>query len=159
VGSVHGSNDQKEKKKGERVLLILPELGGVATYVGYLPCASTRPCQGWYPRHHSRRSGILGAHPRSGYEDSESRTCAQSVWCVSGHPDDSVSTSTNHDLGLRKERKGRNAGAYTPDDLLNAKFSADMIGVAIVTKRNHNIAEAAFSVFQWQKTGYLHRGC
>jgi hypothetical protein len=33
-----------------------------------------------------------------------------------------------------------------------------MIGIGIVTKRNHNIAEAAFSVFQWQKTGYLHRG-
>jgi hypothetical protein len=98
VGSVHGSNDQKEKKKGETHVR-----GGIhATTVG--------------------RSGILGADPRSGYENGESRTCAQSVSCVSGHADDSVSTSTNHDLGLRKEKKGRNAGAYTPDDLLNAKF-------------------------------------
>ena len=110
VGCVHGSNDQKEKKKGERVFLILSELGGVATYVGYLPCASTRPCQGGIHATAVGRSGILGADPRSGYEDSESRTCAQSVWCVSRHPDDSVSTSTNHDLGRRKERKGRNAG-------------------------------------------------
>ena len=96
MGSVHGSNYQKEKKKGET------HVRGHATTVG--------------------RSGILGADPRSGYEDGESRICAQLVSCVSGHPDDSVSTSTNHDLGLPKEKKGRNAGAYTLDDLLNAKF-------------------------------------
>jgi hypothetical protein len=117
------------------VLLILPELDGVATYVGYLPCASTRPCEGGIHATIVGRSGIVSADPRSGHEDGESRTCAQSVWSVSGHPNDSVSTSTNHDLGRRKEIKGHNTGAYTPDDLLDVKFSVHMIGIGIVTKR------------------------
>jgi hypothetical protein len=43
----------REEKKKEKELVVLPELGCLATFIGYVSHVSACPCQGRYPPHHS----------------------------------------------------------------------------------------------------------
>ena len=44
---------KEEEKKKEKELVVLPELGCLATFIGYVSRVSACPCQGRYPPHHN----------------------------------------------------------------------------------------------------------